>query len=154
MKNKISYIIFTAFITLSSCQSTKITTQEKTNDSTEKPQESTLIGRWKLIKLSGGFVGREQDPPIGQVIVIEFTPTELITIINGKITTKTSYTLGKGKSIHKTELVPMIFTNGHTEMGKSYHLDKDKLGISEEMYDGFYYNYIKIGKNDDGLLRE
>jgi len=139
---------------LTSCKTTKPITETTTEQKEQKTQEPTIIGRWKLNKLSGGIVGREQDPPIGQVIVIEFTPTELITIINGKITTKTSYTLGKGKSIHKTELVPMIFTNGNTTMGKSYHLDKDKLGISEEMFDGFYYNYIKIGKNDDGLLRE
>ncbi|WP_291091560.1 hypothetical protein [Empedobacter sp. UBA7494] len=157
MKNKITYIIFTAFITLSSCKSTKATTEEKANDSTdkiEKTQEPTLIGRWKLIKLSGGIVGREQQPPADRVTVIEFTPTEMVTIINGKEKNRVTYNVAKGKSIHKTELVPMIFTNGNTSMGKSFHLEQNILGISEEFHDGFYYTYIKIGKNDDGLLRE
>ena len=115
MKNKIIYIIFTAFIALSSCKSTKATTEEKANDSTDKierTQEPTLIGRWKLIKLSGGIVGREQLPPADRVTVIEFTPTEMITIINGKETNRVTYNIAKGKSIHKTEPVPMIYTNG------------------------------------------
>ena len=110
MKNKIIYIIFTAFIALSSCKSTKATTEEKANDSTDKierSQEPTLIGRWKLIKLSGGIVGREQQPPADRVTVIEFTPTEMITIINGKETNRVTYNIAKGKSIHKTEPVPM-----------------------------------------------
>ena len=120
MKNKITYIIFTIFIALSSCQSTKATTEKKSNDSIDKierTQEPTLIGRWKLVKLSGGIVGREQLPPADRVTVVEFTPTEMITIINGKETNRVTYNIAKGKSIHKTELVPMIYTNGYTSMG-------------------------------------
>ena len=154
MKRKITYIIFTALITLSSCQSIKRTTNNKKTDSTKKTQESTLIGRWKLVKLSGGIIGKEQDPPMGQAIVLEFTPTEIITIINGKETSRTTYILGKGKSIHNSEQVPMIYTNGNMSMGQSYHLQENKLGISEEFNDGFYYSYIKINSEDDGLLRE
>ncbi len=157
MKNKITHIIFTAFIALSSCKSTKATTEKKANDSTDKierTQEPTLIGRWKLVKLSGGIVGREQLPPADRVTVIEFTPTEIVTIINGKETNRVTYNIAKGKSIHKTELVPMIYTNGNTSMGKSFRLEGNTLGISEEFHDGFYYTYIKISNDDDGLLRE
>ena len=156
MNTKITYIIFTAFIALSSCQSTKTTAEEKANhtEKTETSQNSALIGRWKLVKLSGGIMGREQLPPVDRVTVIEFTPTEMITIINGKETNRVTYNLAKGKSIHKTELVPMIYTNGNTSMGKSFHLEQNTLGISEEFHDGFYYTYIKITNDDDGLLRE
>lgn len=157
MKNKITYIIFTAFIALSSCKSTKATIEEKANDTTDKierTQEPTLIGRWKLVKLSGGIVGREQLPPVNRVTVIEFTPTEMITIINGKETNRVTYSIGQGKSIHKTEPVPMIYTNGITSMGKSFRIEGNTLGISEEFHDGFYYTYIKIANDDDGLLRE
>ncbi len=157
MKNKITYIIFTAFIALSSCKSTKATIEEKANDSTDKierTQEPTLIGRWKLVKLSGGIVGREQLPPVNRVTVIEFTPTEMITIINGKETNRVTYSIGQGKSIRKTEPVPMIYTNGITSMGKSFRIEGNTLGISEEFHDGFYYTYIKIANDDDGLLRE
>ena len=157
MKNKITYIIFTIFIALSSCQSTKATTEKKSNDSTDKierTQEPTLIGKWKLVKLSGGIVGREQLPPADRVTVIEFTPTEMITIINSKETNRVTYNIAKGKSIHKTELVPMIYTNGNTSMGKSFEVKQNTLGISDEFHDGFYYTYIKIASDDDGLLRE
>ena len=157
MKNKIIYIIFTVFIALSSCKSTKATIEEKANDTTDKierTQEPTLIGRWKLVKLSGGIGGREQQPPADRVTVIEFTPTEMITIINGKETNRVTYNIAKGKSIHKTEPVPMIYTNGITSMGKSFRLEGNTLGISEEFHDGFYYTYIKIANDDDGLLRE
>ncbi|MDM1062725.1 hypothetical protein HXZ62_09160 [Empedobacter falsenii] len=157
MKNKITYIIFTAFIALSSCKSTKVTTEEKANDSTEKverTQQPTLIGRWKLVKLSGGIMGREQSPPANRVTVIEFTPTEMITIINGKETNRATYSIAQGKSIRKTEPVLMIYTNGSTSMGKSFYLEQNKLGISDEFHDGFHYTYIKIGMDDDGILRE
>lgn len=156
MNTKITFLLFITFIALSSCQSTKVTTEEKNNNTekTEGIQNADLIGRWKLVKLSGGIMGREQEPPTGQVQVIEFTPTEMITIINGKETFRTTYIIAKGKSIHKTELVPMIYTNGNTSMGKSFQIEQNKLGISEEFNDGFYYTYIKIGNNDDGLLRE
>ena len=76
---------FLNILFLTSCKTTKPITETTTEQKEQKTQEPTIIGRWKLNKLSGGIVGREQDPPIGQVIVIEFTPTELITIINGKI---------------------------------------------------------------------
>lgn len=156
MKAKISYLILIAFISLSSCQSTKTITEENTKSSekAEISQNSTLIGRWKLVKLSGGIMGREQLPPANRVTVIEFTPSEMITIINGKETNRVTYTIAKGKSIHKTELVPMIYTNGNTSMGKSFQVEQNALGISDEFHDGFYSTYIKIGKNDDGLLRE
>ena len=156
MKNKIVYIIFTVFITLSSCQSTKVTSENNSNptDNTEKTQNNVLIGRWKLVKLSGGITGREQLPPSDRVTVIEFTPSNMITIINGKETNRVTYTITKGKSIYTTELVPMIYINENTSMGKSFQFEENTLRINEEFNDGFSYTYIKIDKNDDGLLRE
>ncbi|MDM1072395.1 hypothetical protein HX001_07825 [Empedobacter brevis] len=154
MKSNITCLIFTALIVLSSCTSTKATTDDQAKPMEKTHQEASIIGRWLLVKLSGGITGREQDPPMGQTIVIEFTPTEMITTINGKETSRVIYTLGKGKSIHSTSQIPMIFTNGNDSMGKSYHLENDKLGISEEVHDGFYYSYIKIGKDDDGIPRK
>ncbi|MFV0162365.1 hypothetical protein OBK04_01685 [Empedobacter falsenii] len=153
MNNKLYFVIFTAFIALYSCQSSKNATTNNTQE-IEHIQHSDLIGRWKLVKLSGGIIGREQLPPTNMVTVLEFTPTEMITIINGKETNRTTYTIAKGKSIHTTELVPMIYTNGNPSMGKSFQVDQNTLGINEEFNDGFYYTYIKIGENDNGLLRE
>lgn len=153
MKKNICYILFTSVVLFASCKITKPTTDKQTTTENKK-QEETLIGRWKLVKLSGGIVGKEQDPPMGQVQVIEFTPTEMILIINGKEVSRNSYTTGKGKSIQSINEREMIFINANTSAGMSYNLLGDKLTISEEFHDGFTKHFERIGKNDDGLLRE
>ena len=48
----------------------------------------------------------------------------------------------------------MIFLNSNTRAEMSYNLLSDKLIISEESHDGFNKYFERIGKNDDGLLRE
>ena len=151
MKKNICYILFTSIILFTSCKSIKSTTDKDTEN---KQQNETLVGRWKLIKLSGGITGKEQDPPMGQVQLIEFTPTEMILMINGKEISRNSYTIGKGKSIHSVNDREMIFINSNTRAEMSYNLLRDKLIISEESHDGFNKYFERIGKNDDGLLRE
>ncbi len=152
MKKLIACFTITTFIF--SCQTTKSTTAEKQPETKEATQENTIIGKWRLIKTSGGFTGRTQNQSPNQVEILEFTSTEMIHISNGKETSRVKYTLGKGKSIHSTNQVPMIFIGENTTKGQSYTLDGNTLGISQEFYDGFYYTYIKIGKNDDGLLKQ
>ena len=153
MKKNICYILFTSVVLFASCKITKRTTDKQTTTENKK-QEETLIGRWKLVKLSGGITGKEQDPPMGQVQLIEFTPTEMILMINGKEISRNSYTIGKGKSIHSINDREMIFLNSNTRAEMSYNLLSDKLIISEESHDGFNKYFERIGKNDDGLLRE
>ena len=107
MKKLIACFTITTFIF--SCQTTKSTTAEKQPETKEATQENTIIGKWRLIKTSGGFTGRTQNQSPNQVEILEFTSTEMIHISNGKETSRVKYTLGKGKSIHSTNQVPMIF---------------------------------------------
>ena len=137
---------FCTIITLLSCNTVKSTSEKKQITIENKVETSPLIGKWRLIKTSGGFTGRTQDQPLDKVEILEFTPTEMIKISNGKETYRRPYTLGKGKSIHSTEPAPMIFTNGNTVKGQSYTLEGNTLGISQEFYDGFYYTYIKVSE--------
>jgi hypothetical protein len=142
-------IIYTISIftiaTLLSCNTVKSTSEKKQDTIENKVETSPLIGKWRLNKISGGLLGKEQNAPTDQVTVLEFTKNEIITFINGKEIKRIKYTLGNGKSIHRTEPVPMIFSSESTK-GQSYTIDGNTLGMSQEFYDGFYYTYIKVNE--------
>ncbi len=152
MKQTFVYISCLFIFLFTSCHISK--NIEKNTTKIAVQSENELIGKWKLVKLTGGFIGKEQNPPMEQIQLIEFTPTEMILTVNGKEVSRTTYSLNKGKSIHQTEEVPMIFPNGSFSIGTSYEVNQNQLILREEFADGFNKHYERLEKGDDGIPRK
>ena len=134
MKNILSILIVS--IIVSSCSI-------KNASPGYKASEENLIGKWKLVRASGGIAGTiteygENDDRI----VIEFREDEFISSKNGEEKERIKYHISLGESIRSTEEVPLIIYE--TGKKQSFDFDEGSLILWDECYDCYQYNYMRL----------
>lgn len=125
-----------------------IAEQNKTTPQTE----NSILGKWKLMKKTGGIMGKEQIP--NEIQIIEFTATEMITSVNGKEIGRSTYTLGYEITIHSQEKRPVIIAEGQISPKLAYDLQGDNLIITDNFYDGFSKFYTRLTGSENELQRK
>lgn len=102
-----------------------------------------LLGKWKLIKTSGGFGGNitefdENDDSF----VVEFQKDDFIRSKDGKELGRAKYRIIMGKSIRSTEDIPLIIYE--TGRKQSFEFRNGNLILFDECYDCFQNEYIAL----------
>lgn len=100
-----------------------------------------LIGRWELIRRSGGISGDTHQYE-GQEMVLEITKDSVKHYKDGSLTSSAKYSLETGKSIRSAEEVPLIkYSNGSKQ---SFEFISGHLILYDECYDCFQNEYVKL----------
>lgn len=102
-----------------------------------------LLGKWKLIKTSGGFGGNitefdEND----NSFVVEFQKDDFIRSKDGKELGRAKYRIIMGQSIRSTEDIPLIIYE--TGRRQSFEFRNGNLILFDECYDCFQNEYIAL----------
>lgn len=100
-----------------------------------------LVGRWELIRSSGGISGETHEHQ-NEKIVLEITKDSIKNYKDGSLTSSSEYTLEKGETIRSSEEVPLIkYSNGRKQ---SFEFSSGHLILYDECYDCYQYEYVKL----------
>jgi len=108
----------------------------------EPTLNSQLLGKWKLVELSGGIAGTTETPQTtGLDKSIEITSNTIKTYVNGILESESFYEIRQGKSIRTIEISNLIiYENGRKQ---SIELNDTNLILFDECNDCFQYKYVK-----------
>lgn len=111
------------------------------DDVTVKSNE--LVGEWSWVRKTGGIAGVNETPNKGDTFILKLNSDNTYSYINnGSETSSGKYTLGREESMLQNKETPVITFDDNGKM--MYELSGDTLYLSEDYYDGFNYEYVKI----------
>ena len=99
----------------------------------------SIVGKWQLVKMSGGITGQTVVPKLTSEIAI--SKTEIKIYEGGTLIATEKYTIETKKSIFGGEKQMLVYTSGSPSQG--YVLEGDKLLLNDECYDCYQKEYIK-----------
>lgn len=112
--------------------------------SNDEPQikANELVGEWKWVRTTGGFAGVNQTPAEGEVKMLQFNNDYAYQKTNnGTVVKSGKYLLGTTESmLFNKEMPSLTLDSIETYL---YAYDGDVLTLSEDVYDGFSYQYIR-----------
>lgn len=99
----------------------------------------SILGKWQLVKMSGGITGKTVVPKLISEIAI--SKTEIKIYEDGTLIATEKYTIETKKSIFGGEKQMLVYTSGSPSQG--YFLEGDKLLLNDECYDCYQKEYTK-----------
>lgn len=99
----------------------------------------SIVGKWKLVKMSGGITGQTVVPKLTSEIAI--SKTEIKIYEGGTLIATEKYTIETKKSIFGGENHMLVYTSRSPSQG--YVLEGDKLLLNDECYDCYQKEYTK-----------
>lgn len=106
--------------------------------------EERITGEWSWIKTTGGFENITETPEsTGETQLISFDSNGIYSFYkNDTLISEYNYLLGHDMTIFSQDSIPVIYINNM--LLYAYHFESDDaLSLSENVYDGFTYNYIR-----------
>jgi hypothetical protein len=98
-----------------------------------------IVGKWQLVKMSGGITGKTVVPKLINEIAI--SKTEIKIYEDGTLLATEKYTIETKKSIFGGEKQMLVYSSGNPSQG--YVLEGDKLLLNDECYDCYQKEYTK-----------
>jgi hypothetical protein len=107
---------------------------------------TNLIGTWNWQLSSGGYAGVTYTPETtGEVRRIDFdTDNNFKYYVNGVLKSESKFHIEKSLSIYGKDSVLMLITNSLPLRQSIRFPHSDTLTLSEEAFDGFGHQYIRI----------
>lgn len=99
----------------------------------------SILGKWQLVKMSGGITGKTVVPKLINDIAI--SKTEIKIYEGGTLIATEKYTIETKKSIFGGEKQMLVYSSGSPSQG--YILEGDKLLLNDECYDCYHKEYTK-----------
>lgn len=99
----------------------------------------SIVGKWQLVKMSGGITGKTVVPKLINEIAI--SKTEIKIYEGGTLIATEKYTIETKKSIFGGEKQMLVYTSGSPSQG--YIIEGDKLLLNDECYDCYQKEYRK-----------
>ncbi|MBU2060695.1 MAG: hypothetical protein KKH44_02450 [Bacteroidetes bacterium] len=99
----------------------------------------SIVGKWQLVKMSGGITGQTVVPKLTSEIAI--SKTEIKIYEGGALIATEKYTIETKKSIFGGEKHMLVYTSGSPSQG--YIIEGDKLLLNDECYDCYQKEYMK-----------
>ena len=100
----------------------------------------SIVGKWQLVKMSGGITGKTVIPTVISEIVISKTDVKIYE--SGTLIATEHYRLATKKSISGGEKQMLVYTSGSPSQW--YVLEGNKLLLNDECYDCYQKEYIKM----------
>lgn len=124
------FVVF--FIALFSCGQEEVTV--KTN---------ALIGEWSWVRKTGGIAGIDEKPKAGENAILKLNADYSYSYLNNGVTISSgTYTLERSESMLLNKEVPFIVFDKNNK--RMYEIKKDRLYLSDDLYDGFNFEYVRI----------
>ena len=125
-------LLFLLMIGLMSCSKDEVTV--KTNE---------LVGEWSWVRKTGGIAGVNETPKKGDTFILKINSDNTYSYIsNGTEISNGKYTLDEAESMLQNKVTPVIILNDNGKF--MYELQGNVLYLSEDYYDGFNYEYVRV----------
>jgi hypothetical protein len=111
---------------------------------TPNAEAEKLFGKWRFVSSSGGFAGTG-NTSYSSNDVYEYKENGTFSHYQGnQLIDQSSFSLQLGPSIFSQTDQLMIHYGGLSpQLSQSFVIDQDTLFLSEEVYDGFQYVFVK-----------
>jgi len=111
---------------------------------TPNTEAEKLFGKWRFVSSSGGFAGTGNSSYSSNDIY-EYKENGTFSHYQGnQLIDQSSFSLQLGPSIFSQTDQLMIHYGGLSpQLSQSFVIDQDTLFLSEEVYDGFQYVFVK-----------
>ena len=111
---------------------------------TPNAEAEKLFGKWRFVSSSGGFAGTG-NTSYSSNDVYEYKENGTFSHYQGnQLIDQSSFSLQLGPSIFsQTDQLLIHFGGLSPQLSQSFVIDQDTLFLSEEVYDGFQYVFVK-----------
>ena len=111
---------------------------------TPNAEAEKLFGKWRFVSSSGGFAGTG-NTSYSSNDVYEYKENGTFSHYQGnQLIDQSSFSLQLGPSIFSQTAQLLIHYGGLSpQLSQSFVIDQDTLFLSEEVYDGFQYVFVK-----------
>ena len=111
---------------------------------TPNTEAEKLFGKWRFVSSSGGFAGTG-NTSYSSNDIYEYKENGTFSHYQGnQLIDQSSFSLQLGPSIFSQTDQLMIHYGGLSpQLSQSFVIDQDTLFLSEEVYDGFQYVFVK-----------
>jgi hypothetical protein len=111
---------------------------------TPNTEAEKLFGKWRFVSSSGGFAGTG-NTSYSSNDIYEYKENGTFSHYQGnQLIDQSSFSLHLGPSIFSQTDQLMIHYGGLSpQLSQSFVIDQDTLFLSEEVYDGFQYVFVK-----------
>lgn len=109
----------------------------------ENSNSENLIAKWNWIKSSGGIDGKVETPSsTGKNIMLEFSQNKVKVYENGILKSEKNYNIQIKNSIMGGQKQMLIYDPYQPD--QSFLIENNKLFLSDECYDCYQSEYIKL----------
>lgn len=111
---------------------------------TPNAEAEKLFGKWRFVSSSGGFAGTG-NTNYSSNDLYEYKENGTFSHYEGnQLIDQSSFSLQLGPSIFsQTDQLLIHFGGLSPQLSQSFVIDQDTLFLSEEVYDGFQYVFVK-----------
>ena len=111
---------------------------------TPNAEAEKLFGKWRFVSSSGGFAGTG-NTSYSSNDLYEYKENGTFSHYEGnQLIDQSSFSLQLGPSIFsQTDQLLIHFGGLSPQLSQSFVIDQDTLFLSEEVYDGFQYVFVK-----------
>jgi hypothetical protein len=111
---------------------------------TPNAEAEKLFGKWRFVSSSGGFAGTG-NTSYSSNDVYEYKENGTFSHYQGnQLIDQSSFSLQLGPSIFsQTDQLLIHYGGLSPQLSQSFVIDQDTLFLSEEVYDGFQYVFVK-----------
>jgi hypothetical protein len=111
---------------------------------TPNAEAEKLFGKWRFVSSSGGFAGTG-NTSYSSNDVYEYKENGTFSHYQGnQLIDQSSFSLQLGPSIFsQTDQLLVHYGGLSPQLSQSFVIDQDTLFLSEEVYDGFQYVFVK-----------
>ena len=111
---------------------------------TPNAEAEKIFGKWRFVSSSGGFAGTG-NTSYSSNDVYEYKENGTFSHYQGnQLIDQSSFSLQLGPSIFsQTDQLLIHFGGLSPQLSQSFVIDQDTLFLSEEVYDGFQYVFVK-----------
>ena len=111
---------------------------------TPNAEAEKLFGKWRFVSSSGGFAGTG-NTSYSSNDVYEYKENGTFSHYQGnQLIDQSSFSLQLGPSIFsQTDQLLVHYGGISPQLSQSFVIDQDTLFLSEEVYDGFQYVFVK-----------